>query len=302
MFRTVVIKKSSKLQYIQGYLVIYDGDEEKKVYLKDITLLIIEANNSLITVPLLNKLIKENVTVVFCDQKHNPVGSLMGYNNNYHNSGNIFKQIEWGDLRKKILWQQIIKSKIQVQYDVLAMFDKTNKELLKQYIEQVELLDSTNREGLAAKVYFNSLFGMDFNRKEQNNINDLLNYGYAIILSCFNREIIRAGYLTQLGIFHKGKTNHFNLSCDFMEPFRPIIDILAYANITKENPIKEMRKILTKKVNINNENRFINDAIRVYVNLLINILEGKDKAFPKLKVLNKEHYFNDQSDENINNV
>lgn len=34
--------------------------------------------------------------------------------------------------------------------------------MLKQYIEEIELGDKTNREGHAAKVYFNALFGMDF--------------------------------------------------------------------------------------------------------------------------------------------
>lgn len=302
MFRTVLIKKASKLQCIQGYLVIYDGDQEKKVFLKDITMLLIEATNSLITVPLLVEFIKNNISVVFCDNKHNPVGGLLGFNNNYLNSGNIYKQIEWEDLIKSELWAQVIQAKITMQLNVLKMFDKTNQELLEGYIENVELSDVTNREGLAAKVYFNSLFGLEFNRKEQSALNDMLNYGYAIILSCFNREIVQAGYLTQLGIFHKGKTNPFNLSYDFLEPFRPIIDIIAYGNTDKEDPIKEMRKILTKKIIINSEERFIDDAIRVYVKALIRYLNKEVKKFPSLKLKEKEHYINDKSNENTNNV
>lgn len=293
MFRTVLIKKASKLQCLQGYLVIYDGDEEKKVYLKDITLLLIEATNSLITVPLLIELVKNNIAVIFCDQKHNPTGTLLGLNNNYHTSGNVFKQIKWKKSIMSSLWMDIVKAKIEMQLNVLKMFEKTNQQLLEEYINNVELFDKTNREGLAAKVYFNSLFGLDFNRKEQNIINDLLNYGYSIILSCFNREIVQAGYLTQLGVFHKGKTNPFNLSYDFLEPFRPIIDILAYANINKDNPIKEMRKILTKKIIINNEERYIDDAIRVYVGILIRILNEQTDNFPVIKLKEKEHYFND---------
>ncbi len=293
MFRTVLIKKASKLQCLQGYLVIYDGDEEKKVFLKDISLLLIEARNSLITIPLLVQLVKNNITVIFCDEKHNPTGTILGLNNNYNNSGNIFKQIDWKKETKSILWTEIIKAKINMQLNVLKMFNKAKQELLKDYLLNIELGDKTNREGLAAKVYFNSLFGLDFNRKEQSIINDLLNYGYSIILSCFNREIVQAGYLTQLGIFHKGKTNPFNLSYDFLEPFRPVIDIIANANINKENPIKEMRKILTKKIIVNKEERFIDDAIRVYVTTLIRILNEDKVKFPILELKNKEHYFND---------
>lgn len=281
------------MQCLQGYLVIYDGEEEKKVFLKDITLLLIEATNSLITIPLLVQLVKNNITVIFCDEKHNPTGTLLGFNNNYANSGNIFKQMKWSKENSSKLWKEIVKAKINMQLNVLKMFDKTNQHLLEEYLLNIEPLDKTNREGLAAKVYFNSLFGLDFNRKEQNVINDLLNYGYSIILSCFNREIVQAGYLTQLGIFHKGKTNPFNLSYDLLEPFRPLIDILAYSNVSKENPIKEMRKILTKKIIINNEKRFIDDAIRVYVTTVIRILNLEKATFPVLELKNKEHYFND---------
>ena len=65
--------------------------------------------------------------------------------------------------------------------------------------------DITNREGHSAKVYFNAIFGQEFQRREENNINGALNYGYAVMLVCFNREIVRLGYLTQLGIWHKNE-------------------------------------------------------------------------------------------------
>lgn len=38
------------------------------------------------------------------------------------------------------------------------------------------------------------------------------------------------GYLTQLGIFHHNEFNHFNLSCDLMELFRPVVDKIVYDN------------------------------------------------------------------------
>ncbi len=75
----------------------------------------------------------------------------------------------------------------------------------------IRTLDSTKREGHAAKVYFNALFGMDFTRADDNPINAALNYGYSMILSAINREITAAGYLTQIGIFHQNTFNPFNL-------------------------------------------------------------------------------------------
>ena len=51
------------------------------------------------------------------------------------------------------------------------------------------------------KYTFNALFGKDFTRNDDNPINAALNYGYSLILSTINREIVANGYLTQLGIF-----------------------------------------------------------------------------------------------------
>ena len=92
-------------------------------------------------------------------------------------------------------------------------------ELLQGYLEEITYGDATNREGHAAKVYFNALFGKDFTRTDDLLINTALNYGYSILLSAFNREIVLNGYLTQLGLFHDNMFNRFNLASDLMEPF-----------------------------------------------------------------------------------
>ena len=102
--------------------------------------------------------------------------------------------------------------------------------MLQGYIEELEVGDVTNREGHAAKVYFNALFGKDFTRSRDCVTNAALNYGYSLILSCINREVTAHGYITQLGLFHSNMFNQFNLSCDLMEPFRIIIDRWVYKN------------------------------------------------------------------------
>ena len=95
-------------------------------------------------------------------------------------------------------------------FDVICDVDNNFKYLAKDghVIED----DKTNREGHAAKVYFNSLFGKDFSRDNECNINKYLNYGYSIILSAVNREVKILGYLTELGVHHIGESNSFNLS------------------------------------------------------------------------------------------
>lgn len=68
------------------------------------------------------------------------------------------------------------------------------------------------------------MFGMDFRRNKECFTNAALDYGYSIILSVFNREIVSCGYFTQLGLCHRNPYNKFNLASDFMEPFRILVD------------------------------------------------------------------------------
>lgn len=103
--------------------------------------------------------------------------------------------------------------------------------MLARLVDEVRSGDTTNREAHAARIYFRALFGSNFSRDDDVPVNAALNYGYGILLSAVNREIVARGYLTQCGICHRSEFNQFNLSCDLMEPFRPIVDRLVFDNI-----------------------------------------------------------------------
>ncbi len=302
MFRTVVIKQSSKLQYIQGYLVVFDGEQEKRVFLTDISMLIIESTRSVVTMPLLIEAIKNNIAILYCDEKHNPIGTIVGISNHFQNAANIYKQMAWNEATSSQLWLLIVRAKIQAQMDVLAMFGKEKTGLLAKYLEELVPDDMTNREGLAAKVYFNELFGQSFNRSEQSTINGMLDYAYSMILSCINREIVAYGYLTQLGIHHEGKTNPFNLSCDFMEPFRPFCDIIVYLSLNDPDPLRQIRKMLAKKIIINDEERYADDAIGTFVLHMLRYLNQESTEFPNIKFMEKSHYECDKDNETDSDV
>ena len=62
-------------------------------------------------------------------------------------------------------------------------------------------------------------------RRDGGFLNGCLNYGYSVLLSAFNREIVASGLLTQLGVWHDNEFNQFNFSCDLMEPLRPAIKV-----------------------------------------------------------------------------
>lgn len=150
---------------------------------------------------------------------------------------------------------------------------------LRVYLQELQIGDPTNREGHAAKVYFNALFDKGFNRDEDNDINAALNYGYSILLSNFNKEITSCGYLTQLGMKHCNEFNHFNLSSDLMEPFRILIDEIVYENkseIFNKSYKCKLVDILNKKVVIDNKEQYLTNAIVIYVRSIFKSIEQTD--------------------------
>ena len=151
--------------------------------------------------------------------------------------------------------------------------------LLKQYRENVISGDVTNREGHAAKVYFNALFGKKFTRDTENSINAALNYGYSIILSAFNREIVANGYLTQLALFHDNIFNPFNLASDMMEPFRPLVDDVVYhlnpQKFEHDEKIK-LVSLIQDKVSINGRSETVGNAIKIYTKSVFDALNDEN--------------------------
>ena len=151
--------------------------------------------------------------------------------------------------------------------------------MLNSYVGQVQHKDETNREGHAAKVYFNALFVMKFTRSDEIPTNAALNYGYALILSMFNREVVINGYLTQIGLFHDNVYNQFNLSSDLMEPFRSIVDRFVFdAGYLKfeSNEKHEMLNIFNTELRINKTTQSLNNCIKIYVKSIFDALNEED--------------------------
>ena len=156
--------------------------------------------------------------------------------------------------------------------------------MLDQYLHEIEFGDRTNREGYAAKVYFNALFGMEFTRNKECAVNAALNYGYGILLSYFNREVVANGYITQLGLFHDNMFNQFNLSSDLMEPFRILVDRLTVdmqpQKFEKEEKM-EFIYMLEDEVMIDGKCQYISNAIKIYCKSVFDALNDKDISLLK---------------------
>ena len=255
-WRTVIISSTAKLDYQMGYLVIRK-EEAIKIHLSEIEILMIESTAVSLTAALLCELTKKKIKVIFCDEKRNPSSELIGYYGAHDTSLKVRNQIAWSEEIKK----------------------RGEAEQLYEYINEIEFGDATNREGHAAKVYFNALFGMDFTRSAENVTNAALNYGYSLLLSTFNRCVVANGYITQLGLFHDNVFNQFNLACDLMEPFRPIVDMkvkkMGFSFFEKEQKY-EMISLLKEEVIIGNRNEYLTNAIKIYTKSVFDALNDND--------------------------
>lgn len=282
-WRTIVISSSAKLDYKLDYLVVRQ-EEITKIHLSEISILLIENTAVSITAALLNELIKRKIKVIFCDEKRNPSSELVSYYGCHDSSAKIRNQIRWNDEIKELIWTEIVSEKIRNQRNILKYFNKKEYFMLDEYLSQIEIGDTTNREGHSAKVYFNALFGMDFTRTSDTPTNADLNYGYGILLSTFNREIVANGYITQLGLFHDNIFNHFNLSSDLMEPFRTLVDKIVYnlkPEIFNHNEKMELLNILNKEVIIDGKINYVNNAIKIYCKSVFDAINQQDVSLIK---------------------
>lgn len=246
--------------YLKVYLdniVIHKGENKYTLPLSDIGIIVLDGMATSITTRLLSACSYYNVVLVICDKKHLPVGMYLPFNQHSRTVKIINKQIRWSSEKKDRLWEQIIKYKIDNQSKV--MYHYTNNEerylLLQNYIKEVKLGDETNREGHAAKVYFNTLLGNGFYRDNDCIENAMMNYGYAIVRSYIAKAILSYGYNPAVGIFHKNEYNAFCLADDILEIFRPVVD--AY--------------VIHYLLN-NGKTEFLTQEIRAY---LINILSKR---------------------------
>lgn len=280
-WRTVVVSSHCKLDLKMGCMVIR-SDDTKRVSLDEVSMILVESTAVSITGCLISELTRRKIRLVFCDEKYSPCAEMTPLYGSHDCSAKIRTQIGWSSETKAFIWTAIVSEKIRNQSIHLKMLGHDDEaEMLNGYIAEMELNDETNREGHAAKVYFNALFGQCFSRNNDNSMNAALNYGYSLILSAVNREVCACGYLTQIGLFHDNMFNYYNLSCDLMEPFRIIVDRLVakkrYTSFGTEEK-HELIRLFETQVIIAGQEQYLQNAIKIYCRSVFDALNGNDSS------------------------
>lgn len=199
-------------------------DMQRSVPIEDIGVVVLEHQQTSVTLPLLNALSDNNVAVILCGDNRMPNAMLMNLDSNKTQGEHYREQIEASEPLKKGLWRQIVEAKIRNQAALLHKLGRDGDKL-KPYYMNVKSGDADNREGSAARIYWSELFGRQFVRAREGIApNNLLNYGYTILRAAVARSLMGSGLLPAFGIFHRNRYNAFPLADDVMEPYRPFVD------------------------------------------------------------------------------
>ena len=286
-WRTVVVNTHSKLSYKNNHLIFKDASRTELIHLSEVDILLLETTDIVLSTMLIKRLVDENILVIFCDDKRLPTAMLMPYYARHDSSLQLSNQITWSEDVKAEVWTTIIAQKIlnQAMYLGDCGFFEKSQSVIDLY-NGLELFDPSNREGHAARIYFNTLFGNDFSREQDNDINAALDYGYTLILSMFAREVVVCGCMTQFGLKHANQFNQFNLASDIMEPFRPIIDRIVYEN-RNDDFVKIKRELFTIFSDIflyNGKEMYLSNIISDYTKKVIKTLNQMGKGVPEFRI------------------
>lgn len=256
MWRILDIASGYTLSTEHNGLVVRKGDVRSSIPYHDIHSIVIHGDGITISNSVFQKSIENKIPIVMCDVKHVPSGMFLPFNQNEESARRLDLQTKVSNPRKKRAWKQIIEHKLSAQAFVLGYFghDASAKEL-NGYSESVSSGDTTNREAVGAHLYFSTLFGSDFSRRSECDINGLLDYGYSIVRSSVARAVVCTGLYPGLSIYHSNRLNPYALVDDFMEPIRPIVDMIVVnmieSGIAVLNP--ESKKLLMAISNIKME-------------------------------------------------
>lgn len=292
-FRQIYIEKAKKLSVSDNCLEIVrgDGKEDLSFPIEDLDLVFVEDPNAILSIRLLSALAEKGVSLIVCGENYLPSAQVTPFNGYYKQSETLNLQIGELPSKKNKLWEMIIRQKITNQAEVIKQTSNNEKAfvLMKEYLDQVKSGDEKNMEGIAARLYFKTLFGENFIRFGESSVTSALNYGYSILTGALIRSIAANGLNGNLGIWHRGAQNANNLACDFVEPFRQVVDFFVYQHLSEMTiPLSKATRgglinLLNYSVEVRGKRFQVSYAMSQFVSDYLNYLKTGDisvMAFP----------------------
>lgn len=228
--RTVEITNPAEIHIQNGQLTIQQDAGTATIPIEDIAQITTIGPGIRLSTMDLSILSQNKVSVMTLDQKYLPTAIVLPFQGNARQSKLIHNQVETDDAKYLDIWLQIIHRKISNQARALSILGFDGAESVAQYANTISLKNVDSHEALAAKEYF-AHYHEGLNRRNSDPVNSRLNYGYAIVRSAIARAVVSAGCHPAFGIHHNSQLNPFNLVDDLIEPYRPMVDLVAHENI-----------------------------------------------------------------------
>lgn len=271
-FRSLLIENELKISLRLGNVVITKEGEDIWLPINDVNIIVVDTPKVTISSRILCALAEAGICIVICDHHHLPVGYYGAYDNHSRSSKILKMQIEKSVADTDALWKEIVTAKIENQAEVITrLIGREAGDGIRRYISDIQPGDPSNREGHAARQYFNLYGGSGFSRRNDDMIlNSGLNYGYAIVRSYLAKVCVSVGLNTQIGIHHRNEYNRFNLVDDLLEPIRPFVDLYVIQLMKEEEYFKpehrrKLVNLLNHMVKYKNKKMYLSNALEDYV-------------------------------------
>ena len=239
--RTLYFGNPAYLSTKQEQLIVSFPEKEKDpvtIPIEDIGVAILDHYGVTISQALIHRLLENNTAIISCNDRHMPTGLMLNLDGHTIQQERFTAQINAGSPLKKRLWQQLIKSKISNQATLLEAIELPSDNM-KRWADKVKSGDPDNYEARAAAYFWKNLFAAhtdEFKRgRYEDEPNNMLNYGYAILRAITARSLVGSGLLPTLGIHHHNRYNAYCLADDLMEPYRPFVDELVLSIMDMED-------------------------------------------------------------------
>lgn len=244
-FRTLEISNEAEIHIKDGQLEVTNKNGIALIPIEDLSIIMVHGANIRLSTMDISILSQNKVAIVTLDEKYLPTAIVLPYEGNARQSMLMHAQVNTSEEKYRKIWVDIIKQKISNQARALSILGVEGTETIAAYISQININNVDYIEAIAAKDYF-SYYHAGLNRRTEDPVNSRLNYGYAIVRSSIARSLVAVGFHPTFGIHHSSQLNAFNPADDLIEPFRAIVDVVAYNNINSNVILnKAERKELT---------------------------------------------------------
>ena len=288
-FRTLEISQAAEIHIKEGQLEITSVDGVAYIPIEDLNQIMVHGANIRLSTMDLSILSKNKVALMTLDEKYLPTAIVLPYEGHARQSKLMHAQVNTEDSKYLELWIQIIKQKISNQSKALSIIGLNGVEKIAKYANSITEENVDYNEALAAKSYFN-YYHEGLNRRIEDPINSRLNYGYAVVRSAIARSLVSVGFHPTFGIHHDSQLNAFNLVDDLIEPYRAIVDLVAYENIGSNVQLskterRELSHVLHNAGIVDDVKVNVMSAIDLMTESLKRIILGASEESLKLPVI-----------------